>query len=216
MNKLGVFHFFTIILPAYILILASSFLLGIKMPYNAQEDKLVIFAVLYPFALFLGAVITRMGYWMEAQIDKISGKPHPIVQIFKDYPEVKNKLKSLFNFNNLNEEDSIEMDNLFEKGRILIYQQTYSDRIKNKGMLATFFRNLIPISIIVLLIFLYSCIDGPFRYIHYCVKITIPLLIIGVIVYARLLSQSEFKNWMKDILKNLEVYFLTKNDSTNS
>ncbi len=63
MNKLGAFHFFTVVLPALVLIVISSYLLGFKLPLEFKGQALLVFAIILPISMFVGAYITRLGYW---------------------------------------------------------------------------------------------------------------------------------------------------------
>ena len=211
MNKIGAFYFITEVLPAFVVILFLSFLFKFDLAFGDKSNpSLLLLAIYLPLSMILGAAITKMGYWAESKLDKFFKLPHPIVEIFAKFPVVKSGLRQLFPTETFSDDSSDDMDALFEKGRILFYQKPYSSKAKDIMMMALFFRNLVSIAMILILGLWFKYLFFSYFGWSFTKIIAVSILFLFVGYLGRYFSQKLYQGWMYEILKNLEIYFLTE------
>ncbi len=63
-----------------------------------EKDGIFISAVvlMLPLYLFIGHLLSILGAFLEKTIDKIEGVKHPVIEIFKSYPDVEREMGMLF------------------------------------------------------------------------------------------------------------------------
>jgi len=219
MDKIRLFEFITVVLPALLFALLLMLIFGIEFPDELDSGSLLFLIAALPVSLFLGHLLSHFGDKSEYYIGKVTKQKHPIVDILNNqFPEVRDDLKKMFPNTVTDNSKDGEMDSLFDKGRTLLYQQDYSERAESIAMQATFFRNIIPIALILFFCYWLSYLLGCNETINelwWLVHLWFTITVILILFTARFLSQKLYKAWFKEVLKNLEIYFKTKNINNN-
>lgn len=211
MDKLRAFEFFTVLLPAGVVVLISAYILGIKLPDELANDNLINLIFFIPICYFMGYFISSFGYKIESIIDKIFKNEHPLNNILKNYEEVETKILELFP--KLKTEKENVKDKIFDKCRIILYQQSYGERAQSMSMQATFFRNLLPSCLLIMCVFIGSyCCNNRLQLTGIQLSGGLFFLVV-IFFFARIFSQDLYKKWFREVLNNIEIYFKLKNKS---
>ena len=127
MDKIRLFEFITVVLPALVFILLLMLIFGVELPQELDSESLLFLIAALPISLFFGHLFSHFGGWVEHFIGKVIKQKHPIVDIFnKQFPEVRDDLSKMFPNTVKDNSNDGEMDKLFDKGRTLLYQQAVS------------------------------------------------------------------------------------------
>lgn len=218
MDRLRYFDFFTIMLPGLIFVGFMCYLwLGDDF-FTKDGPFLRLATLLLPAYLFFGNLFSILGKALEGWIDQLTNKStvkHPLVNIIpENYGFVEAQIYELFPSVKLKDgsKDEKYYDAIFEKCRVLVYQQTYGDRPQSIATLATLYRNLMGVFICTLIIIISLKFVGNLSHTYlnesqYFI-ITIVVLVL-LVYYSRIISQKLYFYWFHDVLKNTEVYFQT-------
>lgn len=219
MDKLRAFEFFTVLLPAGLVVLISSYFLGLKVPSELADDNLLVIVLFLPVCYFMGYFLSKFGLKIESIIDKCRKKEHPIVKILDKFPNVKSEIQQLYpELDDLKDkekrtdaEKKSEIENrsdaIFVKCRVFLYQQSFGERAQSIATQATFFRNLVPsmLILIICLIVGFFC-ENPLQISPYQLISIIACLLV-MLYFSRVFSQNLYKDWFKEVLENMDVYF---------
>lgn len=221
MDKLRAFDFFTTMIPGMLLTGYLLYILKGETFFMQDGFFLRLILLLLPVFLVFGHLISVFGYWFETKIDRISNfiskskTEHPLVKIFPKYQFVEKEIIILFpELKKENANPSVFYDSIFDKCRILIYQQDFSERAQSISIQATFYRNMVAFSVLLVLIqlvcsfFLDKYIAVGFEPAHLWI-ISVGIFVLGI--YSRWISQNLYKKWFYEILNNAEIYFKIKN-----
>ncbi len=213
MDKLRAFEFFTVLLPAGLVVLISSYFLGLKVPSELADDNLLVIVLFLPVCYFMGYFLSKFGLKIESIIDKCRKKEHPIVKILDKYPNVKSEIQNLYpqlkDLEGTENRSDLEnrSDAIFVKCKVFLYQQSFGERAQSISIQATFFRNLVPSMLILIISLIVGyCFENPLQISPYQLISIIACLFV-MLYFSRVFSQNLYKDWFKEVLENMDVYF---------
>lgn len=226
MDKLRPFDFLAVLMPGIVL---TCFVIYLRLGNVIfEKDGIFISAIvlMLPLYLFIGHLLSVLGAFMEKIID--NGKKHPVIEIFEKYPDVEREMVSLFpppktdsevskvgdatNPTPTDNSTDIDYDYLFEKCRVLNYQQTYAEKAQSMSANATFYRNMVACFFVIF--FVSIAIKWTNWSSHHIIVernsfIFMLVAIVVLAIYCRYLSQKIYTFWFHEVLKNIDIYFKT-------
>lgn len=214
MDKLRAFDFFTVVLPGAILLASLTFMMN-GFDYIESETFFVTAIILFlPAYMIIGSFNTFLGYHFERWIDqllifiKCKAKEHPVDKILANYSNVIEVITDIYpELENVSPER--QADAVFEKCRVILYQKEFSARAQSVAIQATFYRNLVPVFLIIFFMLLVAlflpaeCIH-PWIHQHSTCLIFFTLLFL---LLSRWRSQKLFVQWFWEVLNNIDAYF---------
>lgn len=216
MDKLRAFDFFTVVLPGAILLASFTFIFN-GFDFIESKTFFVTAIILFlPAYMIIGSINTFLGLHFERWIDQllifinVKSQEHPVDKILANFSNVREVITELYpDLENVSPE--WQADAVFEKCRIILYQKEFSARAQSIAIQATFYRNLVPVFLIIfifLLIALFFSGDCIHPLIHQYSVCLIPISSLFLII-SRWRSQKLYLQWFWEVLNNIDAYFKT-------